>query len=69
MYWDVNRTVNHSVGITIVLFIYIQLIMDYGSRTADKCPTGKRIVLLLLLYYIYSIYAFIMEHVKIRISV
>jgi len=22
MYWDVNRTVNHSVGITIVLYIF-----------------------------------------------
>jgi len=49
--------------------IYIQLNMDYGSRTADKCPTGKCIVLVLLLYCIYSIYAWIMEHVKMRISV
>ena len=48
---------------------YIKLIMDYGSRTADKCLTGIFNVLVLLLYYIYSIYAWIMEHVKIRISV
>lgn len=50
--------------------IYIQLIMmDHGSRTADECPTGKCIVVVLLLYYIHSIYAWIMEHVKMRISV
>jgi len=69
MYWDVNRTVNHSVGITTVLYIYIQLIMDYGSHSTDKCPPGKCIVLVLLLYYIYSVYAWIMEHVKMIISV
>jgi len=43
--------------------------MDYGRRTADKRPTGKCILLVRLLYYLYSIYAWIMEHVKMRISV